>query len=62
MERVDLSLEQFFLQAISLCQRQFCMLLHLEAPDLSGQGKAAVLGHDLVCWDIYSSNINSQMY
>lgn len=38
----DLSLEHFFLQATSLCQRQFCMLFHLEAPDLSGQGEADV--------------------
>lgn len=38
----DLSLEHFFLRATSLCQRQFCMLFHLEAPDLSGQDEAGV--------------------
>lgn len=43
-----LSLEHFFLQAISLPQRQFRMLFHLDDPDVSGQRGAYMLRHDPV--------------
>lgn len=39
------------LQAIFLGQRQFCILFHLEAPDLSGQSEPEILRHDPICWD-----------
>lgn len=43
-----LSLEHFFFQAISLPQRKFHMLFHLDDPDVSGQRGAAMLRHDPV--------------
>lgn len=51
-KNVDLSEEHFLLQAIFLGQRQFCILFHLEAPDLSGQSEPEMLRHDPICWDI----------